>query len=109
MDVWEKLPDKNKAWFESWGVVLYEEILDIDERGDEWAEYPHVYVLFEHDGRPFKYTRAKVQNVTAADGERVSLVPQESTRVVFFHDDYRRFPGDPKATVPTKRASKKRR
>jgi hypothetical protein len=43
MTVWEALPEANRAWFESVLVLPYENILDIDEKGDEYFKNPHIY------------------------------------------------------------------
>lgn len=111
MERWEKLPDKNKAWLESWGVVAYEEIIDIDEHGDEVVEDPHVYVPFEHDnGRPFKHSWGEIHNITQVQDEYVKLSPKgpEDGRVKFFPEEFRAFPGQPNL-APAEKAAKKRR
>lgn len=110
MEPWNKLPDKNKAWFESWGIVAYEEIIDIDEHGDELVEGPHVYVPFEHDGRAFKFSSGKVHNVTKVDGEYVELEPKspDDGRVKFFPEESRAFPGVPKPSSQRRRQKRSR-
>ena len=40
------MPEQNRAWFEVVGVVRFDDVLDIDEIGDEYAEEPHVYAPF---------------------------------------------------------------
>lgn len=50
---WSKLPDANKGTLEVTGLVPYEDILAIDENGDECFQHPHVYVRFERDYGPF--------------------------------------------------------
>ena len=65
MDVWQALPEKNRAWYMVFAVLPYENILDIDENGDEWFEYPHIYTTPFHatDG-PFRpYTLVSLQTV----------------------------------------------
>jgi hypothetical protein len=44
MKIWDQLPEASKAWFEVELVLPYENILDIDEEGDEFLRHPHVYV-----------------------------------------------------------------
>lgn len=65
MEVWNALPEDNRAWFEEWLVLPYENVIDIDDKGDEWFDGPHIYVA-EFDGElgPFRqYTYRKLQTI----------------------------------------------
>lgn len=52
---WDELPQKNKGWYELFLFLPYDTIIDIDEEGDEFFRWPHVYVQpFVPDARgPF--------------------------------------------------------
>jgi ribosomal protein L39E len=50
-DYWERLPLKNQAMFTLDGIIRYEDMLVIDDKGDSWNEVPHIYVDFK-DGSP---------------------------------------------------------
>lgn len=91
-EVWEKLPDKNKAWLEVFGIVSYEAVLDIDEKGDEIVEAPHVYVPFDRHGRPFKILYASIHNIAQTDAEHVEryLKSETEERIGFFAKEFRR-------------------
>ncbi|WP_157815943.1 restriction endonuclease [Spirosoma pollinicola] len=54
-EVWNALPDNNKANYKEYGIIPYENIIDIDEAGDQYFEGPHLY-LMPYDGAkgPFK-------------------------------------------------------
>ncbi|MEC4589857.1 restriction endonuclease [Nitrospirillum amazonense] len=53
-DIWDALPDRNKAWFLVYVVLPFENILDIDETGDEWFGEPHIYTTeFRAQRDPF--------------------------------------------------------
>ena len=53
MQKWDTL-DQNKAWFEEFVILPYENILAIDETGDEFLSGPHIYVgRFERESGPF--------------------------------------------------------
>jgi hypothetical protein len=43
MRFWDALPEDERAWFSTEAVLPYENIIDIDENGDEWVEQPHIY------------------------------------------------------------------
>jgi hypothetical protein len=46
--IWNALPERDRAWYEVCHIVPYENIIDIDEQGDEWFEGPHVYTTETH-------------------------------------------------------------
>lgn len=42
-DIWDALPELKKFWFLVYVVLPFENILDIDENGDDWFDKPHIY------------------------------------------------------------------
>ena len=42
-EIWDALPEKNRFWFLVYAVLPFENILDIDENGDDWFDKPHIY------------------------------------------------------------------
>lgn len=54
-DFWERLPKKNQAMFHLNGIIRYEDMLVIDDKGDSWKEVPHIFVDFV-DGSPVSGT-----------------------------------------------------
>lgn len=42
-EYWDALPEQNKASLEVVAVLPYDNILDIDEHGDEYFDKPHIY------------------------------------------------------------------
>lgn len=50
---WSRLSVENQGTFEGLGYVPYEDILAIDEHGDEYFHDPHVYVRFDRHYGPF--------------------------------------------------------
>lgn len=82
MTVWDALKPENKAWLEVTRVVPYERIVAIDEEGDEYARWPHVYYV-SADGNPF--TPYEFDSLSAAsmyDHRRCH--PRDETRVAVF-------------------------
>jgi hypothetical protein len=43
MDLWDALSPDSKAWYQVIAVLPYENIVDIDEKGDECFGGPHIY------------------------------------------------------------------
>lgn len=41
--IWNAFPEGNRAWFESFGVLPYENIIDVDDKGDDWFDQLHIY------------------------------------------------------------------
>lgn len=48
-DFWEHLPHRNQATYMRNGLIRYDEMLVIDDKGDQWFKFPHIFVDF--DGR----------------------------------------------------------
>lgn len=87
LDVWSQLPDTNKAWCTGGFLVVYDDILAIDETGDEYARYPHIYLE----------KAARVKSVMGVENlsrhSPASCFAEEETRVTFFSDDLRSLRG----------------
>jgi len=87
---WNNIPEANKAWLEVVGIVPFDDILDIDELGDEYVRVPHVYAPFA-PGRyaPFKGFIANVE--TGGRWGQRSFSPQKESdgRIKYFPDDLR--------------------
>jgi hypothetical protein len=84
MEVWDQLPEKNRAWFEIFLIVPYDSILAIDEDGDEFFKGPHIYTApFTAAHGPFlPYERVKLETIgqwSARQG-----IPGECRRVKIF-------------------------
>lgn len=50
-DYWERQPQKSQAMFHLNGIIRFEDMLVIDDKGDSWNEVPHIFVDFV-DGSP---------------------------------------------------------
>lgn len=78
---WCKLPDNNRAMLEVKGIIPFEDILAIDENGDEMAQVPQVFVKFGPDNHPFKYGAGEI-----IAGDRRALNDPKN-KVKFFPDE----------------------
>lgn len=81
---WEAIPEKDRAWLEVVGIVPFEDILDIDEIGDDYFSDPHVYAPFNGKNAPFRHFYARVQSVSTFDLRRVWPSDEQEDRVVKF-------------------------
>jgi hypothetical protein len=89
MTVWDSFPKQTKAWYEVLAVLAYENILDIDERGDEYFDGPHIYTTeFIQTLGPFRYFIRIVETIDSFDARQI--YPSDETRVD-------KFPRAPKA------------
>jgi len=52
-DFWDHLPNARKGYFCRDGLVRYDDMLVIDEKGDEWHKFPHIFVDFQRAKGPF--------------------------------------------------------
>jgi hypothetical protein len=77
--VWESLPRKNKGYFLIDGLIKYEDIAAIDEKGDLLNYYPHIYVDFDNRKGPFAGNLERL-NV----GEKEEVLGDEFKRIKIF-------------------------
>ncbi|WP_271554934.1 restriction endonuclease [Bradyrhizobium sp. CCBAU 45394] len=84
MEIWDKFPEKNKAWFEVEHILPFENILDIDDKGDDWAEVPHIYTTaFHPENGPFRtYVTLSLETIERYARRRGQ--PDEDKRVEKF-------------------------
>jgi hypothetical protein len=84
MAIWDALPEGARAWLEEWLVLPYESVIDIDEKGDEWFDGPHIYVAeFDPVRGPFRdYRRVKL--ATTVQWAPRQADPDPKTRVEKF-------------------------
>lgn len=83
---WSKLADANRGTLEVVGLIPYEEVLAIDEHGDEYFPDPHIYVRFDRGDGPFSggvYGRVK----TYGPGRKSHIVRLED-RIEYFPQTY---------------------
>jgi hypothetical protein len=52
-DVWHAFPEENKAWLRVYGIVPFNEIIAIDDVGDDIFDGPHIYLSFDPARGPF--------------------------------------------------------
>lgn len=88
-EIWDKLPEQNKAWFEVSGLIPFDEILDIDEIGDEYVSEPHLYVSFQPMRGPFRAYQEKIETVGRFDKRTADPRSAETKRIKVFPDEFR--------------------
>lgn len=89
-EFWSRVPEANQAWLEIVGVVPFEDILDIDDIGDEYVETPHVYAPFASGRRgPFKRFIAEVESVSRWDGRSYYPDQIKDGRIAYFPAEFR--------------------
>ena len=85
-DYWERMPLQNQAMFYLNGIIQYEDILVIDDKGDPWYKLPHIFVDFV-DGSPIRGTVAYLQqgerDYGIEDMERRDIFPETFAAPVF--------------------------
>ena len=83
MEIWNTLPEHTRAWYEIIAVLPYENILDIDEKGDEYVDSPHIYTTeFTRDRGPFCGFQRSLENNSRWNPR--SGIPDETKRVEKF-------------------------
>jgi hypothetical protein len=90
-----ELPEDQRAMFSISGFFKYDEILEIDKKGDNAAPFPHVYVPFR-DGRPaFSFLEGRLTVSGTTEPPRRLFNPPLAHRIERFPARFRkRFPGE---------------
>jgi hypothetical protein len=93
--IWEKLPASNRAWATRFLILPYENILAIDERGDEIFDGPHLYTIqFTRLRGPFSdYERFEL--TAGGQWDARGGVPKRETRIEIFPRDEAHTVADP--------------
>ena len=52
-DTWDFFPKANQSYFITNGLVKYEDIVVVDDKGDALYNFPHIYVDFQGKNGPF--------------------------------------------------------
>lgn len=85
-EYWERMPQNNQAMFFLKGIIRYEDMVVIDDKGDSWNEVPHIFVDFS-DGSPVSGTLAyleKGQQEIGLDGfVRKAFFPKTFPEPIF--------------------------
>jgi len=84
-EFWNEIPAANRAWLEVVGIVLFDDILDIDDLGDEYVQAPHVYAPFAPGRRgPFKSFLAEVETIDRWNQRTFSPRDKDEGRIEYF-------------------------
>jgi hypothetical protein len=89
MAIWDALPEANRGWLEVLAIVRFEDILDIDEIGDDYVKEPHLYAPFEPGRGPFRLYVDKLETIERFNSRTASPHAPEMTRTEIFPDKYR--------------------
>lgn len=77
---WEHLPRRNQATFIRNGLIGYDEMLVIDDKGDTWHKFPHIFVDFDSRTGPisgsYEYLEMGEQSQPLKDYKRVEKFPK---------------------------------
>ncbi len=58
---WENFPAKNQAKVVMWGLIPFEDILLIDDKGDIYYDFPHIYTDFKATLGPFSRSTSIIE------------------------------------------------
>lgn len=84
---WVDIPERNRAWFEVAKFIPYERIVAVDKDGDNYTDYPHIYVPFEGENGPFDESCYRGIKPSSRYAKPLHH-PEEQNRIKFFPDDF---------------------
>jgi hypothetical protein len=91
LSFWSDIPELNRAWYIEEHCISYEHILAIDEKGDEFASCPHVFL------EPGSHPEVVLTTITYSNSYiRSPFHPEEPDRVRYFPEVFPE-PPPPKA------------
>jgi hypothetical protein len=94
-EFWNNIPESNRAWLEVVGLVPFEDILDIDDLGDEYVRTPHVYASFAPGTNgPFKGFFAEVETIGRWDQRSFRPHEKFDGRIEYFPTVFRELNDD---------------
>ncbi|MGE0674587.1 MAG: hypothetical protein AB7O64_16175, partial [Methylibium sp.] len=93
---WSNIPDQNRAWYIEEHCISYEYILAIDEKGDEFASCPHVFL------EPGHHPEVAFTTITYSNSHiRSPFHPNKADRVRYFPEVFPEpSPSDPEPARP---------
>ncbi|MCX5849480.1 MAG: hypothetical protein NTW65_08520 [Deltaproteobacteria bacterium] len=82
---WRKIPEQNRAFIEIFRIVPYDNILAIDEDGDNYFRGPHFYISFTPKDGPFSpyYYDVTLYNCILGN-DRTEIFPNIKNRIEYF-------------------------
>lgn len=83
-DFWEHLPYKNKAKLIIDGLIEFESMEVIDEKGDNHYDFPHIYVDFKGKNGPFA---GFWQDVILSD-QQIDIQVENYKQIAFFPKEF---------------------
>jgi len=96
-DIWDAFPEKNRAWYEISGLIRYDDILDVDEIGDEYVKEPHIYASFHPVYGPFAGNLHEITTIEAYAARSLNPHSSNVTRIKVFPEELRMLSGQEKA------------
>jgi hypothetical protein len=84
-DFWDFFPSKNKGYFIIDCLIKYTDIAIIDDKGDVYYDFPHIYVDFVGDKGPF----AGCINILKINNEEVDLT-EDYKRINVFPEKFKK-------------------
>ena len=88
-EAWSSIQRKNQAWLEIHGLVPFENIVDIDEHGDDIVEAPHVFIDFTDERSPFSSFTVEVSMVDTFSSHVIRPENDVDSRVEHFKPEWR--------------------
>lgn len=79
---WDHLPSYNRGTYIKNGIVKYNDILVIDDKGDTWHKFPHIFTSFNPEKGPFTgfldyIEKPDKDQINLKDYKRVNKFPKK--------------------------------
>jgi hypothetical protein len=88
-DAWQKFPDNEKAWLYVEGIIPYDQIVLIDDIGDDEFSGPHVFVSGWDSG--YQLTHVYLESIDYKARRRIRIDQDARGRIAKFPEETRPF------------------
>ncbi|MFH0857885.1 MAG: restriction endonuclease [Candidatus Magasanikbacteria bacterium] len=79
-DFWEHMPKSKQAYFVVDGLVKFDEMLVIDDKGDNWHKFPHIFIDYNIKSGPFagffNYLEFGKNQISIDDYKKIDFFPK---------------------------------
>lgn len=86
-DFWMAIPEENRAFLEVINLLPYENILAIDEDGDEYFRGPQVFAPFVGERGPF--SGVQFVSLRTSGASSIEIYPDKANRIEHFPEEMR--------------------
>lgn len=84
IDFWQHLPRKHQFKFHIYGLLHFQDMLIVDNKGDWYFKFPHIFLEYTKNLGPFRWAMHKLKS----DNKEVNLNKEKYKRIKIFPEKF---------------------